>query len=87
MNDGHLMEHDRHMFSKYLVFQIKNLVFQPKYLVLPSKPCILIEMRGISIRNFEILGFSHFEFEILGISSELPRISILGSNTCGYVDY
>ena len=75
MNDGHLMEHDRHMFSKYLVFQIKNLVFQPKYLVFPSKPCILIEMRGISIRNFEILGFSHFEFEILRISSEIPSIS------------
>ena len=28
---------------------------------------ISIETLGISIQNFEILGFSHFEFEMLGI--------------------
>ena len=27
------------------------------------------------MRNFEILGFSHLEFEILVISSEIPSIS------------
>ena len=27
------------------------------------------------IKNFEILGFSHLEFEILGISNEIPSIS------------
>ena len=31
------MEYDCHIFSKYLVFQMKNLVFQPKYLVFRSK--------------------------------------------------
>ena len=31
------MEYDCHMFSKYLVFQMKNLVFQSKYLVFRSK--------------------------------------------------
>ena len=54
-----------------------------------EKPSISIEMPSISIenlgfrskywvfrfRNFEILGFSHLEFEILGISSEIPSIS------------
>ena len=41
---------------------IKNLGFRSKYQV-------------FRIRNFEILGFSHLEFEILGISSEIPSIS------------
>ena len=54
-----------------------------------EKPSISREMASIStknlgfqskcevfrIRNFEILGFSHLEFEILGISSEIPSIS------------
>ena len=31
------MEYDCHIFSKYLVFQMKNLVFQTKYLVFRSK--------------------------------------------------
>ena len=31
------MEHDCHIFSKYLVFQIKNLVFQSKFLAFRSK--------------------------------------------------
>ena len=45
-------------------------------------PCILIgnlEFRSkydlFQIRNFEILGFSHLEFETLSISSEIPSIS------------
>ena len=58
------MEYDCHIFSKYLVFQMKNVVFQSKYLALRSK-----------IRNFEKLGFSHLEYEILSISSEIPSIS------------
>ena len=41
---------------------IENLGFRSKYLV-------------FRIKNFEILGFSHLEFEILGISSEIPSIS------------
>ena len=31
------VEYDRHIFSTYLVFQMKNLVFQSKYLVFLSK--------------------------------------------------
>ena len=42
------MEYDCHIFSKYLIFRI---------------------------RNFEILGFSHLEFKILGISSKIPSTS------------
>ena len=45
-----------------LSISIKNLEFRSKYQV-------------FRIRNVEILGFSHFEFEILGISSEIPGIS------------
>ena len=68
------MEYDCHIFSKYLVFQMKNisieihsisiktLEFRSKYLV-------------FWIRNFEILGFLHLEFEIVGTSSEIPSIS------------
>ena len=41
---------------------IKSLLFRSKYQV-------------IRIRNFEILGFPHLEFEMLGISSEIPSIS------------
>ena len=32
------MEYDCHIFSNYLVFQMKNLVFQAEYLVFRSKP-------------------------------------------------
>ena len=42
---------------------MKNLVFQSKTL------------ETFIFRNFEILGFSHLEFEILGISTETPSIS------------
>ena len=41
---------------------IRNLEFRSKYYV-------------FQITNFEILGFSHPEFEILRISSEIPSIS------------
>ena len=41
---------------------IENLAFRSKYLV-------------FQIRNFEILGFSHLEFQILGISIEIASIS------------
>ena len=46
---------------------MKNLVFQSKYLVFRSKT--------LDVRNLEMPGFSHLEFEILGILSEIPRIS------------
>ena len=36
------------------------------------KNSISIEIPSISIKS---LGFSHLEFEILGISSEIPSIS------------
>ena len=40
------------------------------------KPWISIEKPRISNSFFfEILGFSHIELEILGISSEMPSIS------------
>ena len=39
-----------------------NLAFRSKYLV-------------FQIRNFEILGFSHLEFQILDISIEIPGTS------------
>ena len=41
---------------------IENLGFRSKYEV-------------FRFRNFEILGFSHLEFEILGISSEILSVS------------
>ena len=41
---------------------LENLGFRSKYLV-------------FRFRNFEILDFWHLEFEILGISSEIPSIS------------
>ena len=41
-----------------------------------EKSSISIEiLKVFRIRNFEILGFSHFEFEILRTSSEIPCIS------------
>ena len=37
-----------------------------------------ISIKNVGSRNFEILGFLHLEFEILGISLEIPRISNSG---------
>ena len=37
--------------------------------------------------NFEILGLSHLEFEIQGISSEIPSISKRVQNLGFSVDY
>ena len=53
----------------------ENLVFQSKYVVFPSITLDFDRNTGIRIRNFEILGFSHLEFEILVISSEIPSTS------------
>ena len=58
---GKCMEYDCHIFLKCVVFQTK-------------KPNILIEIPSISIIN-QIIGFSHLDFEILGISNEIPSIS------------
>ena len=44
------MEYDCHIFSKYLVFQMKNLVFQSKHLVFQT--WILIEILDISNEKF-----------------------------------
>ena len=41
----------------------------------------------ILIKHFEILGFSHLEFEILGISSKIPCISKKVSNLEFLVDF
>ena len=40
-----------------------------------EKPSISIEILGISNQKFRNTRFSHLEFEILGISSEIPSIS------------
>ena len=44
------MKHNCYIYSKYLVFQIKDLVFQSKYLALRSKTLDFDQ-------NIEILGF------------------------------
>ena len=54
---------------KNLVFQIKNLVFWSKTLDFDRKTQVF------QTRKSEMLGFSQIEFEILGISSEIPGIS------------
>ena len=64
-----LMEYDCHIFSKYLVFQMKNLVFQSKYLVFRSKTLDFVR----NTRYFESV-ISHLEFEILGISSISKKV-------------
>ena len=64
------LEYDCHIFSKYLVFQMKNLVFHSKHLVFRSKT---LEYQVFQIKNFKILGFSHLKFEIIGISSETTK--------------
>ena len=73
------MEYDCHIFSKYLVFQTKNLAFHSK------KICISIKNLGFRskylvfrIRNFKILGFSHLVFEIIGILLEMVQMEIPG---------
>ena len=60
------MEYDYHIFLKYLTFQTENLVFQIK------KPSISIGNLGFRSKNevflnqkFEILSFSHIDFEML----------------------
>ena len=59
------MEYDCHIFSKYLVFQMKNLVLQSKYLVFRLKTLDFDRnTRNFESENFEILGFSHLEFDI-----------------------
>ena len=40
-----------------------------------GKPWIPIENSVFQIKKFEILDFSHSEFEILGISSKIPGTS------------
>ena len=64
------MEYDSHILSKYLIFQMFK--FQSKYLAFSSKTLIYYVFQFI---NFEMLGFSHLELEILGISSKIPSIS------------
>ena len=55
------MEYDCHIFEKPSVSN--------------EKPSISIEISSIWIRNFEILGFSHLEFDIVSVSIEIPSIS------------
>ena len=62
------MEYDCHIFLQYLVFSMKNLVFQMKNLVFRSKNPVF------QTKKFEKLGFSHNEYEIPDISSEIRDI-------------
>ena len=55
------MEYYCHTYFKYLVFQMKNIALDS-------------DQKKICIQNFKILGFSDIEFEVLGISSEVPSI-------------
>ena len=61
------MEYDCHIFSKCLVFEMKILVFQSKTLDFDRNA------RHFDSEIFERLGFSHLKFEMLGISSKIPR--------------
>ena len=54
------MKYYRHIFSKCLVFQIKN-VFQTKNVVLRSKTLDSIKKPVFQIKNFEKLGFENLE--------------------------
>ena len=49
---------------------MKNLVFRSKTLYFDQK------IRYFKSKKFEIVGFSHFEFEKLGILREIPGILI-----------
>ena len=79
------MEYDCHIFSKYLVFQMKDLVFQSKYLVFRLET--LDFDRNTRYFESEIPAFSHLEFEILGISSKIHSISKKVWNTVFLVDF
>ena len=53
---------------KNLVLQMKNVVFRSKTLYLDQKN------RYFKSKKFEIVGFSHIEFEKRGILREIPGI-------------
>ena len=54
------MKHICWIFSKYLVFQMKNLVFH-------RKSWISIEILDNSNKKFLNTTFKHLEFEIIGL--------------------
>ena len=58
-----------HIFEKSIISIEKVSISNEKNLVFRSKNPVF------QIKKFEILGFLHIEFEILGISSEIPGIS------------
>ena len=63
------MEYDCHIFSNYLVFQMKNLVFQSEYLVFRSKPLDF----GRNTRYFES-GISKYQvFHTLNLKYQVFR--------------
>ena len=65
---------------------MKNLVFQSKYLLFRSKT--LNFDRNTRYFESEILKyFLHLEFEMLGISNEIPSISKKVSNPGFFVDF
>ena len=68
------MEYNCHIFLKCLVFQAKNLVFQINLVSRSETLDFDKKKSGISNQKFEILTFSHIEFEILGISREMLSI-------------
>ena len=64
------IEYDYHIFSKYLVFQMKTLVFQSKYVVFRSKT---LDFK-LQIQGLKILVFQNFWFEIPSISIEIQGL-------------
>ena len=63
------------------IFEIPN-ISNEKSSISTERPSISIKNLGFRLkyqvfrfRNFEILGFSHLEFEILSILSEIASIS------------
>ena len=63
---NHSVEYDYHIFSKYLVFQMKTLVFQSQYVVFRSKTLDF----ELQIQGVKILVFQNFWFEIPSIRSK-----------------
>ena len=62
----------RHQSSEYYGMWLSHIFKIPN--ISNEKPSISIKIPSSSIENLR-LGFSPLEFEILGISSEIPNIS------------
>ena len=78
LNTEKNMEYDCHIFSKYLVFQMKNLVFQSKYLVFRSKYQVFHTLN----LKYQVFRAKYLVFRKLGISTKQP---VPGSLLCPLV--